>query len=465
MFRREHPDSELGYIVEDNLGIQKDYVFYTGNELSRTRNLQLALATRAEMLDIIGVPEREPVYNKRDQLSFAWAESEMIEYCKATGTLRGGLTSYDALDIQHTSVGFLKSQWWDDKVDMISDPDFPEIILTYWRYASPCGWIDPYIISDKQELLPLKKVLEGKARNFQVSGPYQFIYDCILFKEQDKHIEETPICQTGWSPLYGGLVRKCYESRTTFKQFYGVKGDGSKYDYTAEQEEQDSNRRIRIALHNCTDAEGCSVEEEINFSYFMSMFKFLIDHKGNVYITDHGEPSGHLRTCSDNSIRHFRAVLYHARRIGVGSVWELLRHVLINILSDDHFYIVDKGWRHAKNFINVELRTKHYAEVGFLLKMEDDLVVQDTVEGLTWLGAKLHDDGLCVYDVGKFLESAGYSLELDNNQYGHKLNSLLQLVCNDREKFEFLHDKAEDLCPNFIFTSIRDARALFNGWE
>lgn len=447
------------WIKQNLMGTQKDYVYYIGDFLSQNKNLHYMLMDNSDLPAAMNLePAVADVWGCYDRILMDKVVNDLKLLSQETGWNTGGIMSIFDINFSHSSVGFLKKKYWDDKVEMIEDPKFAEYILAYWRNAHKFNWIDPYFATAKTELLKEEKIKAGKARTFTCSGPYQFIYDSIVLGEVNKSIYGTPICQATWSAFHGGANRKVQQLRHTYKNFYLVKGDCMKYDITGDDDDQDYERDWVTSSHS--DKVGA----KIKFTYRRLKEKYLIDWRGCVHRTRGFGASGSANTSSGNSRRHYRVLSYHAQRIGA-TQWEFMRHVVPDIMSDDHLFLVDADWRLADRFVDFNERQLSYALCHVALKREDDLVTQNTVEGHTWLGVKLHDNGICTYDIDKMLESAGYNIGLSDIQYAGKLQSLMYLVVNDQFAFDLIYNHAIRSCPGVPFMSWERARGLFNGWE
>lgn len=160
------------------------------------------------------------------------------------------------------------------------------------------------------------------------------------------------------------------------------KGDATKFDSTVREFAFGliCDVRKRFAPSESHDA--------LDFIYSVLSNKVVVLPSGEL-VEDSCQPSGQACTTSDNSIFHALVVLYcAARRLRQQSLavnWENVNNLLtISLYSDDHV-----GATNDDVFGSYLFRKECYAEMGVLLKEEDDLLVASSeMQQLVFLGGR-----------------------------------------------------------------------------
>lgn len=453
------------YIIEDNmhLGIHK-YVYYKGSRGSQDRNLKLMTNRNyAEKMNLLGCPELSEIYNTPDQSVRRMALEYCIRYSKRFGYMTTDICDPTEVSFEKSSVGLLCRGIWKDKKDMAMDPQFMKYFLLFWKYARFCNWIDPYTLCNKQELLEKTKHDKHGGRTFCYCGPYQYFHDALLFQNSNRSIELSSICYSGFNPFYGHSKRLVSSMRKRFRNFYLVRGDAKKYDYTQTLQDVEDDEEWVLSCWMGSEF----FHSHISYAYKRMKEKHYVNFDRHVIdCSDYLEywsfmVSGGLITSSGNSRRHFRTLITYFYYLGIEPD-EGLHHVVPFICSDDHLYLVDADWKNSARFVDYDNRSYYYAKQGIVLKKDDDFVTYNTVEGMRFMGLLLHDNGLNHFDSGKMLESAGFKLDLDHDAYCAKLNSLLLLIVNT-EQFHDLFTYCNKLDSNYPWHVYEDALDFFNG--
>ena len=379
--------------VQEDRGLPgAEFAYRQADLRSRKNNWKYILGSDDELLSQVSEHDRirlKRCFKQFDKHLMEKAVHDIIEYMKSCGMEAGPRSIEDVLSKVSDSATSKAKKWlWEDKREMVMDPMFYEYVSWYLIWSERCNWIEYHTESDKEELLPIKKIEEGKARTFIYQGAYQWFIDSIFLGKMNEAIENTPICRAGWTPVAGGIddiIAGAYEKFG--KDFFVVKGDARKYDFSQWYNDVVIAQRIAVEMYKGTE-EG---RHQVWLSYERQkeqVIKLLTGCVVKLGVSKTIQTSGRFDTTCGNSRRHFRILVYSLYRCGAKSIFEIMQNMMIYICSDDHLFICRRGWEPGERFKDYEFRSTCYAEGGILLKDVDDLVTCGNFQGQKWAGVR-----------------------------------------------------------------------------
>jgi hypothetical protein len=264
----------------------------------------------------------------------------------------------------------------------------------------------------KKEALPKEKILLSTGRPI-IYPPLDFyILQAMYTQELDDHLKkDVPWFFCGHTPYMGGFNKLA----THLNEFrFKFKGDISKMDASIGFE----LFRIIAEFRKACMPREC--HEYIDFIYCTLASKFVV-FPDSTAVHDTRQPSGSRTTTTDDTIAHMFAILLGVLRrfqeLDIPYRTDLvLQFCRFCSYADDHLAGTDDPV-----FASFQYREKFYADCGFTLKKDDDLVTND-VSDLTFLGGKFHlNNGFYVYaysDMDKLVDTL----------YTHKYTSVADLL-------------------------------------
>lgn len=398
------------------------------------------------------------------------AQKEIITWCKTRRMESGPMDPADVV-VRRSAVGLFKKYRWNDKVDMILDPEFWTYLHWWIEWSYKCNWIEGYIETDKEEILKIKKIEEGKGRTFLYQGAYQWFTDSMLLGGIAAKMHNTPICRAGWVPVHGGFDDIVAEAHSRWgDDWTAVKADCNKFDYSQHAIDVKLNAQAFLSLFLGDEEQKTFVKESFmrRLDLWIKTLDGCVLRKCPLHDDDNCTMcSGDYLTTLGNSLRHFRTFIYTMFKCGAPSLSAVLQNCMVYICSDDCLFIFRNSWAVGKQFKQFEVRQKYYAQCGLMLKRDDDLVTEGTFKGQKWAGVTMDDAGTYVYDVNKLLASANFKnvSGLDDEQYFCKLTSILYLLPHDDESFELISRFIEFMYPHRPKLTRDQALNLLTGRE
>lgn len=303
--------------------------------------------------------------------------------------------------------------------------------LNYRKYPQPLFRYN----HKEREILPAKKILSDTTRAI-IFPPTQFY---MLQKMHTQKLDTAlklgfhPWFAYGCSPTRGFLN----ELANRFAKYkYVFKGDATKFDSTIRAFAFKWICKVRKTLspHSSHDA--------LDYIYEVLSHKHVVLPTGEM-IVDECQPSGQACTTSDNSIWHALIFYYCAckrlREMGKALTLENVDSLAtVSLYSDDHVAATND-----ERFASYQFRKDCYAELGAMLKEEDDLVAPvEEIHRLVFLGGRfvpLGDPYPFVYgfDEKEAIPCLHLGLDKKNpDEAVQTLASYAELLAYDKNRFE-----------------------------
>jgi hypothetical protein len=283
------------------------------------------------------------------------------------------------------SCGFGMNRTFSSKGDFVKHGYLQDEYEVWRREAHLNNWFVPYIATGKKEILPLKKVQERNARMFMFPHAYHFFSSAQDSQYFNKKLYAMDwLIAVGSKYQYGGfdtMLRKFFKG---FKKY--AMGDVSKFDKNILIWLLRMCRRLRTRMYRGNDDQYYA---RIRYMYRQDMYIYLILSNGQVVKIYGGQMSGRCNTTADNCLIHLfiimSMIVYH---INPESFYDVLNIIGGCIYSDDNLL----GFNKYSYFLTpFEIRSEFYRRFLLTLKLEDDRV-QDSLVGLTFLGAEIVED-------------------------------------------------------------------------
>jgi hypothetical protein len=274
------------------------------------------------------------------------------------------------------------------KFDSASAPglEYEHVFIDkYDMFQNARGEIDEYCksnksldiffkVSGKQELLPKKKILDGKCRTFMFANTLVYFKSAQLFQDFNNKLKG--VCSVGFTPYYGGMQRLASELKGTI-----IEGDLTGYDRNFPNFLFDVCRDLRLKV---TSDFNEGDRAYIRFYYEQVKNTHLVLPDGRIVLKSGGNPSGTNNTTYDNTIGHAFVWLYMFRKLTKRDINVFLTFRL-RLYADDHIVAIPNEYKDVFSFSN---RKSIYSEFGLQLKAEDDFISKD-VDGHKFLGFKI----------------------------------------------------------------------------
>jgi len=296
-----------------------------------------------------------------------------------------GAVSYN----RNGSCGFGLDKVFPNKGALV-DHGFLSVEYPIWReQAHRNNWPVPFVMSGKGEILPKEKVNEKDVRVFEFPHAYHYFSCAQDFQKFNKLLYKMDwLIGVGKRFQYGGLHKliKMLMLRWGIRRKF-ITGDVSKFDKWFKTALMNICRLLRLAVYTGSDPE---YTDRVNYQYIQDMFAYIILGNGQVIQVFGSQLSGRENTTSDNCLGHMFtlvSMIIHfcepeENSFGMFDIMQLLCGA---IYADDNLLSLHCDISFLAPF---EVRAEFYERYGWLLKLQDD-AVQDTVEGLTFLGAEI----------------------------------------------------------------------------
>lgn len=283
------------------------------------------------------------------------------------------------------SCGYGMNKTFNSKGDFVKHGYLQDEYEIWRQEAHLKNWFVPYIATGKKEILPLKKVRERNSRMFMFPHAYHFFssaQDCQYFNK--KLYEMDWLIAVGSRYQYGGFHTMLVKFFKNFSIY--AMGDVSKWDKNTLIWLLRMCRKVRTHMYRGHDDQYFA---RMRYMYRQDSYIFLILSNGQVIKIYGGTMSGKCNTTSDNCLIHLfiliSLVVYY---IDPPSFYDVLNILGGLIYSDDNLL----GFNKYSHFLTpFEIRSEFYRRYLLTLKLEDDRV-QDTLVGLTFLGAEITTD-------------------------------------------------------------------------
>jgi hypothetical protein len=296
-----------------------------------------------------------------------------------------------------------------------------------------------YLAATKYELLPKEKVADKNVRLFCFGNVLNYFDNAQDHQHFNKCLEHIKFWYAYGTVMQKGgvdkLVRKL--DRIPGARKY-VMGDCSKWDKRFRTFLLKICKDVRVRLYKGNDIDGYKLRVE--YQYKNETYTFLMLSNGQVIFMMGSQKSGRVNTTTDNCVAHnwiiFAMVLYHCDISGNMTWMDIVRLLEYLIYADDHLAAFGPDLFFLTSF---DKRSEFYGWCGMQLKLEDDRV-QDTVEGMTFLGGKImlyHGSYVPQYNVEKIRASIIFSKKMltDNEEFGKALCLLLLSAFIEDEVF------------------------------
>lgn len=325
---------------------------------------------------------------------------------------------------EHTQPGYPWSKMVSKKGDVLAN--CRDAINSYVK--KPSGTVLWTAMGKMNEILPMKKVKSEDCRTLIYPPVHFLVFTACFFDEFDDMLKSG----TGWSafgftPQHGGY-NELFQMLD--KYIYKGKGDISKFDRSIHE----FLDRIAMDIRRRTSSNPS--DPRWNFLIENTVVKWVILPNGLVVIII-GMASGRRDTTGTNTLVHTIVQFYHCikcyRILGYEPTYEMIvKDTLFKNFADDHVF----GTNIAL-IADFETRKKHYAELGFTLKAEDDLETDSALD-LTFLGGKatlINGQYVPMYNKEKIFDILSVYPNLDSAQAEQRFLALMRLACADESAY------------------------------
>lgn len=307
----------------------------------------------------------------------------------------------DEVDFTRTaSSGLGYQQLYGNKGMMFASSGGQKELREYWDRAHIVEADPLWKVSVKNEILPLKKIIENNLRCFEIP-PFPFLMFtmrlCQYFnKSMTNQWRDGPLA-LGCVMQHGGFdefIKRMDKGPNTLKGM----GDVNKWDKSFRSYLRNKCKQIRINLFNPL-VNKMGLEEfvrRISWVYKVCLSSYFIMPWGQIlFLQDSGMNSGDGNTTYDNEdghlILYFSYILDHFPHC---QNWRDIWHFgAFKLYADDHIFTLNEN---AAFLSPYPKRKEFYQTFGFTLKEEDDKVQKDW-EGLTFLGGVIQKiDGVYI---------------------------------------------------------------------
>lgn len=357
-----------------------------------------------------------------------WAKEQVINLLRSNGVKSKILALEDVEFNMQARNGFGFSDYKDKKSYLLNN----EVELQdFWDSAHELGCEMLWSLAGKEEYQKWKKIINEDQRCFEIPPTTFLAYSLRVVQHFNKALyaafEDIPI-KVGVSVQKGGLDKLLRSVDLGGPKFMG---DVTKWDKYFPTELRNCCRDIRLALYDGDDKAGYA--QRLNYVYECCIDTPVITPWRQVIRIPAYMKSGDPSTTPDNSLAHLIIMFAYVKRFipSVFSYHQVLQVFNMAIYADDHVGSVSDTLA-GRFLLPFPRRKRFYRRCGFILKEEDDKVVEHGWVGLTFLGGAIVKHGAWLvpkYDLGRIWSS----IILTNNskihpmQYYMKVYSLLIL--------------------------------------